>query len=148
MRRADQRRQQSPSCNACHKPLPHEGAELTLARFGGAVSGMSPPAGLRDPAGPHHAAPGTPVRKETEQASCERIRCRDGVALLCRYVETTCVLRQLAAYSMTSSARASSVSGTVSPSALAVFRLITSSYLVGACTGSSAGFVPLRMRST
>jgi hypothetical protein len=27
-------------------------------------------------------------------------------------------------------------------------RLITSSYLVGACTGKSAGLSPLRMRST
>src|SRR5262249_41472719 len=35
-------------------------------------------------------------------------------------------------HSITSSARASSVGGTVRPSALAVFRLITSSYLVGA----------------
>ena len=34
------------------------------------------------------------------------------------------------------------------PSALAVLRLITISYLVGACTGRSAGFSPLRMRST
>src|SRR5262245_6211543 len=51
-------------------------------------------------------------------------------------------------HSITSSARASSVSGTVRPSALAVLRLITSSYLVGACTGRSAGFSPLRMRST
>src|SRR5262249_21800641 len=49
---------------------------------------------------------------------------------------------------ITSSAVASSLSGTVSPSALAVFRLMTSSYLVGACTGRSAGFSPLRMRST
>jgi hypothetical protein len=40
-------------------------------------------------------------------------------------------------YSMTSSARASSVGGTSSPSAFAVFRFITSSYLVGACTGRS-----------
>jgi hypothetical protein len=32
------------------------------------------------------------------------------------------------------------------PSALAVFRLTTSSYLVGVCTGRSAGFDPLRMR--
>jgi integrase/recombinase XerD len=31
---------------------------------------------------------------------------------------------------------------------LAAFRLITSSYLVGSCTGRSAGFSPLRMRST
>jgi hypothetical protein len=51
-------------------------------------------------------------------------------------------------YSITSSARASSVAGRSKPIALAVLRLITSSYLVGACTGSSAGFSPLRMRST
>src|SRR5215831_5717506 len=51
-------------------------------------------------------------------------------------------------YSITSSARASSVAGTVRLSAFAVLRLITSSYLVGACTGRSAGFSPLRMRST
>src|SRR5262249_15185527 len=50
-------------------------------------------------------------------------------------------------HSITSSARASSVSGTVRPSALAVLRLMTSSYLVGACTGRSAGFSPLKMRS-
>ena len=46
-----------------------------------------------------------------------------------------------------SSARTSSAGGTSMPSALAVLRLITSSYLVGACTGRSAGFSPLRMRS-
>ena len=40
------------------------------------------------------------------------------------------------------------VGGMSRPSALAVLRLITSSYLVGACTGRSAGFSPLRMRST
>jgi len=51
-------------------------------------------------------------------------------------------------YSITSSARATRLSGTVRPSAFAVFRLITSSYLVGACTGRSAGFSPLRIRST
>src|SRR5262249_18422658 len=51
-------------------------------------------------------------------------------------------------HSITSSARASSVGGTSKPSDLAVLRLITSSYFVGACTGRSAGFSPLRMRST
>src|SRR5262249_27381906 len=51
-------------------------------------------------------------------------------------------------HSITSSARARSVGGTSRPSVLAVFRLITSSYLVGACTGKSLGFSPLRMRST
>jgi hypothetical protein len=56
--------------------------------------------------------------------------------------------RKAASHSITSSARASSVGGTSRPSARAVLRLITSSYLVGACTGRSAGFSPLRMRST
>src|SRR5215469_2182191 len=51
-------------------------------------------------------------------------------------------------HSITSSARARSVAGTSRPSALAVLRLITSSYFVGACTGRSAGFSPLRIRST
>ena len=50
-------------------------------------------------------------------------------------------------HSITSSARASSVGGTVRPSALAVLRLIASSNLTGLCTGKSPGFSPLRMRS-
>src|SRR5262245_54819401 len=45
-------------------------------------------------------------------------------------------------HSMTSSARARSDGGTVRPSALAVLRLITNSYLVGDCTGRSPGFSP------
>src|SRR5262249_19024003 len=49
---------------------------------------------------------------------------------------STCVKRR-------SSARAMSIM----PSALAVLRLIASSYLFGACTGRSAGLSPLKMRS-
>ena len=48
-------------------------------------------------------------------------------------------------YSITSSARASSVGGTSSLSALAVLRLTTSSSFVANCTGKSAGFAPLRI---
>src|SRR5262249_30732530 len=51
-------------------------------------------------------------------------------------------------HSITSSARASSVGGNSRPSALAVLRLMTRSYLIGCCTGRSEGFSPLRMRST
>jgi hypothetical protein len=51
-------------------------------------------------------------------------------------------------YWITSSAMANSVSGMVRPSALAVFRLMTSSSFVDCWTGRSAGFSPLRMRST
>src|SRR5262249_54712459 len=49
-------------------------------------------------------------------------------------------------HSITSSALASNDGGTLSPSILADFRLITSSTLVGCCTGRSAGFSPLRIR--
>ena len=40
------------------------------------------------------------------------------------------------------------IGGTSRPSALAVLRLMTSSNLVGSCTGSSPGLAPRRMRST
>src|SRR4051812_10084867 len=49
-------------------------------------------------------------------------------------------------HSITSSAIASSPAEGVSPSVLAVLRLITSANLVGCKTGRSAGFMPLRMR--
>jgi hypothetical protein len=64
------------------------------------------------------------------------------VSTLCQYQKS------LIFYSITSSAVASSVGGMVSPSALAVARLIAVSNLVGACTGRSAGFEPRRIRST
>src|SRR5262249_61775032 len=48
-----------------------------------------------------------------------------------------------APHSITSSARARTDVGMSMPSALAVLRLMTSSYLVGACTGRSAGVSPL-----
>jgi hypothetical protein len=59
----------------------------------------------------------------------------------------TYAVQQIAAYSITSSAVASSAGGTSRSSVLATLRLITNSYLLGACTGSSLGFA-LRMRST
>src|SRR5438874_402153 len=48
-------------------------------------------------------------------------------------------------HSITSSARARSVCGTVRPRALAVFILMTNSNVVGCCTGRSAGLAPLRI---
>src|SRR5262249_10590800 len=50
-------------------------------------------------------------------------------------------------HSITSSARCWRNQGTSRPSAFAVLRLIASSNLTGAWTGSSLGFSPLRMRS-
>jgi len=49
-------------------------------------------------------------------------------------------------HSITSSASASNLSGTSSPSAFAVLRLITNSNFVGCMTGRSAGFSPFRIR--
>ena len=51
-------------------------------------------------------------------------------------------------YSITSSASCCNCGGTLSPSALAVLRLITRSNLVGCSTGISAGGSPFKMRST
>src|SRR5262245_52793430 len=51
-------------------------------------------------------------------------------------------------YSITSSARASRVSGRVRPSAFAVVRLMTRSNLVGCSTGTSPGLAPRRILST
>ena len=50
-------------------------------------------------------------------------------------------------HSITSSARARSEGGTSRPSALAVFRLMTSSNLVGCSIGSSDGLAPFAIRS-
>src|SRR5262249_30615621 len=51
-------------------------------------------------------------------------------------------------HSITSSARANSAGGMVRPRSVAVLSLMTSSYLVGACTGRSSGLAPRRIRST
>ena len=51
-------------------------------------------------------------------------------------------------HSITSSASASSLSGTSTPSARAALRLRTSSNLLACMTGRSLGFSPLRMRPT
>ena len=68
------------------------------------------------------------------------------VLIYFRFGPTKCTCA--GAYSITSSARPDKVSGTVIPSALAVFRLMNSSILVPCCTGNSAGFSPLRTRPT
>src|SRR6516164_8486347 len=67
---------------------------------------------------------------------------------LCRELTRSPRLGRCPDYSITSSARASSVGGTSRPSAFAVVRLTTSSNLVGCSTGRSAGFAPRRILST
>ena len=70
-------------------------------------------------------------------------------ALQSHHASNTCrstsLWRKRDPYSMTSSARASSVGGTVMPSAFAALRLTTSSNFVGCTTGKSAGLVPWRI---
>ena len=58
------------------------------------------------------------------------------------------VMNSRRSHSITSSARASSIGGTVRPRALAVMRLRTKSNLVGCSTGMSAGFAPRSILST
>src|SRR5262245_52339599 len=61
----------------------------------------------------------------------------------CRAAEERYELAAL--HSITSSARASSVGGTSTPSARAVGRLMTNSNLLDCTTGRSAGLAPLRI---
>src|SRR6516162_9579759 len=57
----------------------------------------------------------------------------------------SCSAANIAYYSITSSARASSMGGTLRPSALAVLRFTAKSNLVGCITGKFAAFSPLRI---
>src|SRR6516225_8230717 len=61
--------------------------------------------------------------------------------------QTFCAAVKNVVYSITSSARTRSDAGTEKPRAFAVLRLRAVSYLVGDCTGKSAGLAPRRMRS-
>src|SRR5262249_61931249 len=94
-----------------------------------------------------------PVRPVRDQAasgykSTIRVHCRKLIpGRQCNYLLAVNEGRG-AYYSRISVARERAECGTVTPIPLAVLRLITSSYLVGVCTGRSAGFSPLRMRST
>src|SRR5262249_54168622 len=79
---------------------------------------------------------GLRMRRACDQHPCDRrpTEQRDEIAPF-----------HLRGHSISSSARPSGVAGTSRPSALAVLRLMTNSCLVGACTGRSAGFSPLRI---
>jgi hypothetical protein len=65
------------------------------------------------------------------------------MSALCQ--KQTHAMQQTASYSITSSARPSSVDGTTCPSSFAALRLMTNSNFVGCSTGISPGFVPRRI---
>src|SRR5678815_3811110 len=71
-----------------------------------------------------------------------------GRTILIQHRETGGSLPGFAPYSMTLVACTRIERGTVMPSALAVFRLMTSSNFVGCSTGSSAGLAPFRILLT
>src|SRR5262249_48932776 len=70
------------------------------------------------------------------------------LSLLCAITGCEQAQQKNLAYSMTSSARASSEGGTVRPRAFAVFILMISSNCVGCSTGRSPGLAPFRILST
>jgi hypothetical protein len=82
----------------------------------------------------------SPVRSAAEMTTTASCTHRRLVKAPVRAVSTT-----NPPYSMSSSARARTGGGIVSPSALAVFKLTTSSNFVGCWTGRSAGLAPLRI---
>jgi hypothetical protein len=67
----------------------------------------------------------------------------DATGMSAKCHEATYAVQQIAAYSITSSAMASSPGGKLRPNALAVLRLIASSNLVGCSIGRSVGLAPL-----
>ena len=73
-----------------------------------------------------------------------------GLAWICLLCAITGLMQcsKTTRYSITSSARSGNAGGMLRPSARAVLRLTTSSYFVGACTGSWPGFSPRKMRLT
>jgi hypothetical protein len=98
---------------------------------------------------PHIGTRGTRQRRRKIQFTCKKTLFRQhrpgGEVRPGRELQAAAV-HPAASYSITSSARPSSVRGNVRPSALAVFMLMTSSPFVTCCTGRSPGFSPLIMR--
>ena len=90
------------------------------------------------------SAQGWPIRPVTVVVPLQRaarpIRRRASLQWACR--------RRLVGSSSIENVGGACDVGTSRPSVFAVLRLIANSYLVGACTGRSAGFSPLRTRST
>src|SRR5260370_33322836 len=78
----------------------------------------------------------------------QRLRNRQAKRIGRLEVDDELELRPAGNHWMTSSARSSNDCGMVSPRALAVLRLITSSNLLACSTGRSAGFAPFRYLST
>src|SRR5215469_9259318 len=95
----------------------------------------------------HHVSPGNDGMDERDDRESRR-RLGTGRERPYRRRATDAYDELAPSHSITSSARASSEGGMVRSIAFAVFKLIMSLYSVGACTGRSAGFSPLRMRST
>jgi len=67
---------------------------------------------------------------------------------ICIGMSAKCQKRKLASYSITSSARAETDGGMVSPIALAVFKLMTNLKWVGPSIGNSPGAVPRKINAT
>jgi len=114
---------------------------MTWGRCGSLLlhrKGLSPSTPCRSP-GASHMSSGFAPRADIV-AACRHVRFVSKPAVSNRSKQRS--------YSITSSARASSVGGNVMPRTLAVIRLMISSTFTACWTGRSAGLSPLRMRPT
>src|SRR5215207_7242979 len=92
-------------------------------------------------------APGQ-TEKNSARANVFRVTPEADIAQCNRHVSKVPTTEMGGLYSITSSARVSTVAGISTPSVFAVLRFTTSSNLVGCSTGRSDGFAPLRILST
>src|SRR5262249_34401075 len=107
---------------------------------------LFPPCKRQRPLGIAGALQGLLVASTTRRIFDQQ--CKKSFATISAITRPEQVQQTGQAYSITSSARPSSVSGNVTPIAFAVLRLITSSPFTACCTGSTAGFSPLSTRPT
>src|SRR5262245_45495170 len=132
----------------------HDGPELTLQSEAGYSNARPHQPGRRNllhrTAGPYswvitgkaqreHKISALPLKADTRQMR------REGGLVPQAAVSNR---SEAAPYSLTSAATSSRSRGISRSSDLAVFRLMTSSYLVGCSIGRSAGFVPFRILAT
>ena len=121
------------------------GEDADPIRSPGRPTGPPPGAGIPPTRSGAIGAPIRPIFATGAAKAC--VPLDDSTSQRASFARNRCPQGGPATHSITSSAISRNSRETVRPSCLAVFRLRTSSNVVGCCTGNSAGLAPLRIFS-